>query len=284
MYCGAALPKELLADVERSAQQAIKSLDERLPAADGAAPAPHEPSDRVLLVLDLRQADPGALARALGLSTFEAGQRCKRGGLQLHRIAPRAEALADAERVAGLGVPTFTLDEAEAQTQPVLVGAGRLEAAGLVGRAAEGRFEWRREDLLLVVKGPIQRQHQAEGKNVKRLRTASPSDGYRFHLHRRSDRRPLELNPDAFDFEAERGKVASSLLRINAWLESFDPKPAVDDGFRFLPPALGAGEEDKDTARALGRAADHKGAAAVLDNVRQFRFYSGWRGALARRG
>ncbi len=279
-YCGKPLPAQLLAEAEKSAAEAVRGIGEQLPASEQAPAA--AAADRVLVILDLRRTEPRLLARALGLSAFEASQRAKRGGFQLHRVAARAEALADAARISKEGVATLTLAEAEAHAEPVVVRAGRLEADGLEGRAASGRFGWPRTDLLLVVKGPIQRQNQAEDKHLKRTRTASPSEGYRFHLHRRSDRRPLELDPDAFDFEAERGVLASSFLRISTWLDSFEPKPEVDDGFRFLSPALGASEAQSDVARTLGRVGERKQAAAVLDNVRQFRFYSGWRGAIAR--
>jgi hypothetical protein len=282
VYCGKPLPAALLLEAEKTAAEAVHAEDEQRPASGAAQPASPPAADRVLVILDLRRCEPRALARALGLSAFEAGQRSKRGGFQLHRVAARAEALADAERIAREGVATLTLAEAEALAEPVVVRAGRLEPGGLQGRSGQGRFDWPRTDLLLVVKGPIRRQNQAEDKHLKRMRTASPNEGYRFHLHRRSDRRPLELDPEAFDFEAERGVLASSFLRMSTWLDSFEPRPDVDDGFRFLTPALGAAEAQSDVARSLGRAGERKDAAVVLDNVRQFRFYSGWRGALAR--
>lgn len=283
LYCGKALPAELLAAAEAGAAEAIRQLEERLPGVPSPdATPPREKPDRLLIVLDLREAEAATLARSLGLSAFEARQRLKRGGFQLHRIAPRAEALQDAERLAADGLRVVTLLQRELGADPVVVTGGRLAPGRLTGRTHAGRVDWSREDLLLVVKGPIQRQYQAEDKNVGRPKSAAPTDGYRFHLHRLSDPRPLELDPDGFDFDAERGRVASSLLRITAWMDAFQPAPLLDDCFRLQPPALGAADASGQTARALGRTADRKGLSVVLDNLRQFRFYSAWRGAAAR--
>ncbi len=281
VYCGKPLPAQLLEAVASSAQQAIQELERQLPA-DAGAPPSGEPARRLLIVLDLRRADAATLRAALGLSAFEAGQRLKRGGLQLHRIAPEAEARAEAARIGANGLATVLLDERPLLEEPVVVSGGALEPQQLRARTAAGRLDCSSDDLLLVVKGPIHREHQAESTNLKRIKSATPTPGYRFHLHRREDARALELDPDAFEFDLERGRAASSLLRISSWIEGLQPRPAIDDGFRQLPPALGAALEDDETARALGRPARKKGAAAVLDNLRQFRFYSAWRAAVER--
>lgn len=280
-YCGKALPSELLSAVEASASQAIQQIEQQFPHEPAASP-PQESPERLLIILDLRQGEPKGLARARGVSAFEAGQQLRRGGFQLHRIAPAAEAREEAERLAALGVRAVTLREGSLAVEPLVVVGGALSAGRLAGRSAHGRLEWSQEDLLLVVKGPIQRQYQAEDTNLRRLKSASPSEGYRFHLQRRSDPRPLELDPDAFDFDAERGRVASSMLRLTSWIDAFEPRARVDDSFRLLPPALGASEAAGPTARALGRSSQQKGFGVVLDNLRQFRFYSAWRAALER--
>jgi hypothetical protein len=282
VYCGKPLPAALLEAVASSAAKAIQELERQLPApTDAAAPSAEAPR-RQLIVLDLRHAEAAALQGALGLSAFEAGQRLRKGGLQLHRIAPEPEARAEAERIGAHGLATLRLDEQPLLREPVLVSGGALEEQRLRARTPEGRLEWTSDDLLLVVKGPIHREHQAESTNLRRIKSATPSPGYRFHLHRRSDARPLELDPDAFEFDLERGRPGSSLLRISSWIEGLLPRPAIDDAFRALPPALGAAEDDDETARALGRSAQKKGAVLVLDNLRQFRFYSAWRAAVER--
>jgi hypothetical protein len=280
-YCGAALPAELLEAVAASAGDAIRELDRQLPP-EAAEPAPAERPRRLLIILDQRKGEARALERALGLSAFEAGQRLRRGGLQLHRIAGEAEARQEAERLAGHGLGALLVDEAALATEPVFVSGGTLEPGRLDARTAQGRMEWHQADLLLVVKGPIQREYQAASTDLRRLKSASPSPGYCFHLHRRSDPRPLELDPDAFEFHGERGRVASSLLRVAGWIEGFVPPAVTDDGFRLLPPALGAAETRDDMARALGRHPAQKAANVVLDNLRQFRFYSAWRAAVER--
>jgi hypothetical protein len=176
----------------------------------------------------------------------------------------------------------LSLDAAEVLQQPVEVTGGRLEPRRLLAGTAEGRLDWSCDDLLLVVRGPIQRQLSASPADLKRVKMGTPSEGIRFHLHRLSDRRPLELDPDAFEFGDAGPPSASSLLRLTAWLEGFTPKPTLDDHFRMLPPALAPAVVDDDTAKALGGAQDEKKDRVLLDNLGQFRFYSAWRAAVER--
>jgi hypothetical protein len=58
----------------------------------------------------------------------------------------------------------------------------------------------------------------------------------------------------------------------------------VDEGFRFLTPALGPAQPPRPgPALALDPTRSGKGARPVrFDNVAQFRFYSGWRAAVER--
>jgi hypothetical protein len=283
-YCGRPLPAELLQATAETATRAIQELDRQLPTgADAGAPPPTETPRRLVIVLDLRQAQATSLQGALGLSAFEAGQRLRRGGLQLHRIAPEGDARAEGDRLAAHGLACVLLDEQPLLQDPVVVSGGALEPQRVLARTPEGRLEWESGDLLLVVKGPIQREHQADTRSLKRIKSASPSPGYRFHLHRRSDTRPLELDPDAFEFDKERGRAGSSLLRLSSWIEGLQPPGPVDDAFRLLPPALGATAGEDELARALGRSPQQKGGGVVLDNLRQFRFYSAWRAAIERR-
>jgi hypothetical protein len=141
------------------------------------------------------------------------------------------------------------------------------------------------DDLLAVVEGPIARERQAGGE-VRRVRSARPEPGFRIHLHRRSELPPVELDPEAFSFGP--GVQGSALLRLNEWVGLLARGRPRDEGFRHLPPALGAAEtssEDAGTAvRALGSGgARPRKEALLLDNVAQFRFYSAWRGTLERR-
>lgn len=206
----------------------------------------------------------------------------KRGGYQLLRIARAAEAAAEAERIAGNGVRVFTLSEAElARRAPLSAERGRLEPQRFVGRGSGRAVECLVSDLLLVVRGPIRREFQAQDKDLKHIKSATPSEGYRFHLHRLSDARAIEIDPDGFDFE-DRESSASSFLRVTRWIDSLVPPAAVDDGFRLLPPALGESERDVATARALGHAPQKGSERPLLDNLKQFRLYSSWRGAIER--
>jgi hypothetical protein len=109
--------------------------------------------------------------------------------------------------------------------------------------------------------------------------------GYRFHLHRREDPRPLELDPAAFDFGLP-SLTESSLLLLASWVEKAAEGVPVDEAFRREAPALGpAAPETSGIAAALHGPADTRkeDAAQVLDNLEQFRFYSAWRGCAARR-
>jgi hypothetical protein len=111
--------------------------------------------------------------------------------------------------------------------------------------------------------------------------------GYRLHLHRASDERPVELDPDGFEF-AEPAAQAP-LVQLTRWLSSLAPDALVDDGFKWHTPALGAAAAAVSGAAgsldAMSDAArrQRKGASVRLDNLAQFRFYSAWRGMLERR-
>src|SRR3970040_491347 len=83
LYCGAALPRSVVEEAARQAEAAAT-----VPAS---APAPAGPP-RSLILVDHDGADAAALAAAFGVSAFEAGQRTRRGGWRLQRIAPVDEA------------------------------------------------------------------------------------------------------------------------------------------------------------------------------------------------
>jgi hypothetical protein len=282
MYCGAALGKELVAAAAQSAARAA------------ALPAP--PSQRQLVVLAAGAATREVLAGALGLSLFEADQRRRRGGYQLHRIADAPDATREAERLRAAGVAALLVPEAEARValQPQLALGGRWEGQALRLRCDAGPDQvLAPESLLLVVKGPITRALEPEDKRIRTggrllsfapVRVFAPGEGQRIHLHRVDEVRPLELDPEAFDF-GSAPLAGSSALQLKEWLEALAAGVAVDDSFRHVTPALGPAEEAVDgPARALQRLrlrADD--AAPEFDNLAQFRFFSGWRGAVERR-
>lgn len=273
LYCGAAFPADVVAAAEA-----------REPVAAAALPGVDEPAppDVMLIVLDLSAADPADVARALGISAYEAGQRVLRGGYQLQRVAPTGDATLEAGRLASLGLAVTLVSEAEARvasTPLVALGGGRAEGA-LDLRTSEGdvRVGW--DDLLVVVRGPITREYQT-APDPQRLRIATLEPGYRFHLHRVSDARPVELDAFSFAFDATRSATEPSLLQLRSWVEALAAGAPVDDAFQRLTPVLGpAAPEEKGPAAALGRKAR---PAVVLDNLAQFRFYSAWRAAAERR-
>ena len=272
LYCGAALSAATVAAAEKS-REAVLAGD----------PAPRE--ERALVVVRLDGAGEGALAAALGLSAYEASQWARRGGYHLHRAAPPAEAAADRERLAAHGVDAFVLDEApvRAAAEPETALGGTFDGEALQLRTEAGPLRLSAPDLLLVVKGPIAREHAPRADRLKFLRTASLDAGFRFHLHRPAGDRPVEIDPAGFELGAARA-ADSSLLEIAGWMARLGQGVPVDDGFRRLPPALAPATP---AAAALGRADEALRQSAgreagILDNLAQFRLYSAWRGAVER--
>jgi len=257
-------------------------------APEAPGEAPPEPSPRLLVLAQTGVADPEALARALGLAVADAAHRVRRGGWQLLRIAEPAAAREQAARLGEAGVVAMLVPEAEVRSsaRPVVALGGEGNGRELSLRTTEGSMRVEAAHLVLAVQGPIAREYQTS-QVVKRTRTATLEGGYRFHLHRKGEARPVELDPGAFDFGA-RASGASSLLQLSAWVQELTRGVLVDDAFRRLPPELGVAESAAAgpvaAADALGaRAAVRGEAALVLDNLRQFRFYSAWRAAVERR-
>jgi len=259
----------------------VRSPTAANPAVAGAIPGSATP-DRVLVVVSLDGVDAKHLAAAFSLSLYEAGQWARRGGYHLHRAAAAPDAAAERERLARHGIEVFTFDEATvraaAEPEPAL--GGRFEDQALYARAPAGAIEVEAAGLLLVVKGPIVREH-APTERLRFARTSSLEPGFLFHLHCRDRPRPVEIDPAAFDFGAHRARE-SSLLEITGWIASLAAASPVDDGFRRITPALApaapaAAAGPEDALRTSGAR-----PPAILDNVAQFRFYSAWRGAVER--
>jgi hypothetical protein len=248
-------------------------------------------SDRMLVVVSLDGVDAKRVAAAFSLSPYEAAQWARRGGYHLHRAAPAAEATAERERLAGHGVVAFTFDEAAvraaAEPEPAL--GGRFDGQVLRVRTPAGPIEIAGDDLLLVVKGTIIREHPIRDTSsigiarravlAKMPPIATLEPGFRFHLHRREKTRPLEIDPAAFDFGAHRARE-SSLLEIAGWIAVLAAAAPVDDGFRRLTPAMAPAAAAAGPVDALRTSAGRP--LEILDNLAQFRFYSAWRGAVAR--
>jgi hypothetical protein len=264
---------------------------ESVAAAEAAARAasPAEPwieASRMLLVVDVTGIAAQDLSALLGLPAFEAGLRARVGGLHLHRVGDGDEIAAEAHRLQSHGLAALRLPEAEARTAPVVVTGGQQDGLRLRLRTSLGPLEVAAADVMLVVEGPIQREYQSRQVERKKPRTATLDAGYRFHLHRRHDTRPVELDPASFSF-GTRGTVAgSSLLELKAWIAALGDV-AGDDGFRRLPVALAPAMPVEGAAASLrrtgGGSGRDKGANTILDNLAQFRFYSGWRAAAFRR-
>jgi len=281
-HCGRPLAGRLPRCVYCGAEAPASAVE-----AEAPPPAAPEPSPRLLVILRIGDADPGALSRALGLAAADAAHRQRRGGWQLLRIAEPEAAREQAARLAEAGLVAMLIPEVDvrASARPVMALGGEWTGHELALRTPEAPARVAAGDLLLAVQGPIAREYQTS-QDVKRSRTATLEAGYRFHLHRKGEPRPLELDPGAFDFGAG-GAGGSSLLQLTGWMQELTRGVVVDDGFRRLPPELGVAEAATAgplaAADALGaRAAGRAEGALVLDNLRQFRFYSAWRAAVER--
>jgi hypothetical protein len=239
----------------------------------------------VLLVVSADALPAERLAAALGLTAYEADQRVRAGGPFLHRILPPAEAEIEAARLGDAGLPVVAIDEADVRAaDPHRVAGGSWRGSDLALRAGE-EIVVRPDDVLLVVRGPIARE-RAAALQIRRVRTDVPVSGYRIHVHRRSETRPAELDPEDFDFGPGGPVAGSPLVELIGWLERLAPGAPRDDRFRRLPVALAPAEPPRGAladALGAGRRPGRAGEDVLLDNVGQFRFYSAWRAALERR-
>jgi hypothetical protein len=249
----------------------------------GRAP---EGDPRALVIIRL-SVPADLIAQALGLSSsFEAELYARRGGWHLHRIASPPEAEEEAARLRASGMEAHAIpeDETRPSMQPRMAEGG-LFAGALVLRTDAGPARVRPSDAALVVEGAIQRERQPTPLSRK-ASWSSLEAGYRFHVHTKDDPRPIELDPGSFSFDEPLLLAASSHLELRNWVHDVANRTVVDDGFRFIPPALGlaAPPAKKDLTLALaGASREASKAPPILDNLAQFRFYSGWRAAIERR-
>jgi hypothetical protein len=203
------------------------------------------------------------------------------------RATRHEDAEAEAERLRALGALPLLVPEAEVRVRPLLCLAGERQPNGLLLRTEQGAVTLARGEAFLVVSGPITREYQPTAER-RRIATARLEEGFRFHVHRRDADRPLEL--DALNLELGFAASGSVRLEIQAWLDAVAGDATRDSGFARLPPVLGPAEPDpKGALAAAGSlAASTRGGAGesrpvVLDNVAQFRFYSGCLAAVGRR-
>lgn len=255
-------------------------------------PAPASEASGLLLGYWPEAQSAASLAAALDIEPYEARQRVARRGPQLWRLLDEPQARAEAARLEAAGLATWLLPEAGVRrySQPSLVTGGGFEPGLLRLRACGRARTLPKGELLLVVRGPIARQPQDDPETRYRgMRShagkAIPLEpGYRFHLHLRANEAPLELDPAAFEFE-DRLAGRAPYLSLHRWLSELGAPG--DDSFRQLTPALSPAEPEAGRAAGwladLGERGSGKLAARVLlDNLRQFRFFSAWRGLLER--
>jgi hypothetical protein len=281
VYCGGELPAEAVA-AAAAARAALEAEWARGPEAAASGGPEATATPRVLLVLETARADEATLARALGVSAFEASQRRRRGGPDLHRILPAAQAAEEAARLRAEGLDVLEIAEDDVRrAEPVLVTRGTAEPGALALDGDSGPLRILEADLLVVVRGVITREYQTtlEARHQRRLATLDP--GYRVHLHRRPDARPVELDPAAFDF-GPGGAPSGAQLQIASWMDGLFPNVPRDDSFRVVIPALAPALPPPAGAAIAALARPGREARVVLDNLAQFRFHSAWRAAARR--
>jgi hypothetical protein len=176
--------------------------------------------------------------------------------------------------------------EARAAAMPHLALGGSWQHGALALRTADGGLTLKPGDLRLIVRGPIARALEEPQGQFKRVRVAGPGEGHRVHLHPAGDPRPVEIDPDDFELGAAAAE-GPALATLLGWLRELAQGVTVDEGFRYLAPALGPAQPPlagaTGAAQALAPARAGRGARpALFDNVAQFRFYSGWRAAVER--
>lgn len=319
LYCGARLPEALVASA-RAAREALLEGPQADPAAavetaddDRAVEAAATTGARVVVVLDLAQADQHGLARALGLSLYDAGQRCRRPGPQLLRVGAPPTAAEDAAlRAAGVRWRSLPEGEVRAASQPLqaLGGSWRQERLHLRLLRAEP-VEIGPGELVLGVRGTLQRERVADTRGTRGddasarwplgrkapgggwrrgrvVPTPGLEPGHRVHLHRRADTRPIELDPAEFEFGDTPLVEGAPWLALLSWTGTLLAGAALDDGFKQLAPVLAPSNPETGTAsvRAVlepnSASTPSKARASAYDNLEQFRFYSAWRGLFER--
>jgi hypothetical protein len=269
LYCGTAV-SALAPAAKDEGRPPSRSAPSAIPGS--ALPA------RALVVVALAGVDAGRLAAAFGLSAFEARQWVRRGGYHLHRAAAPADAEAERERLAAQGIAAFTFDEATVRAMPERALGGRFDGPVLRVRIPGGPADITGPDLVLVVRGPITREHMPK-ESLRVARTATLDPGFLFHLHLRDRPRAVEIDPAAFEFAGPRAHEGS-LLEIAGWITALAAATPVDDAFRRATPALAPAAPAAGLEDALRKSVAHP--PEILDNVAQFRFYSAWRGAWER--
>ena len=272
IYCGAELPEPI---IEKPEPQTTIALP-----------------DRLLLVVDA-STNAQAAAATLGHRSAEIAALGRRSRYLLHRILPVAEARAEAARLAMQGVSAITLSESavRAASQP-LIATGGDPANGMFALDSGGEpLKLVADDVLLVIWGPIRREPLSEEtRSMRELRHAPAprvAESDLCHVHTRMSSRPIEVDANAFAFSQAHGVIESTLLRLRAAIAGLAAAVEIDQGFRWEAPALGVSSSTQRSSLADAFSTRRSGArerkpATFLDNVAQFRFYSAWRGTLAR--
>jgi hypothetical protein len=270
LYCGGPLSAGAVAEAAKSA------LEVTAPVAAAGGPA------RQLLVVDLRQATPAALVEGLGLGSFEAAQRTKRGGYSLEVVLEESAAQEEMKRLRAAGLRVVGIPEGALRLSPWRAASGSRDGSALRLRG-EGAREVRPGDVLLVVRGTIVREYRPVEKRRK-IQTARLDPGYCFHLHLKAAPEVVEIDPFDLRFADGAPVAGSSLLEVRSWVDAVRADAPDDEAFLHLTPALGISQDEgRGAAQALGDPGRvGKDASPILDNLAQFRSYSGWRGAVER--
>jgi hypothetical protein len=229
--------------------------------------------------------DAEVVAGALRISLADARQRCLKGGFHLSRTLPAADAVSERARLVSAGVRALTLpeDQVTQAARPLVALRGDPLAGVFSVDGASAPVQLEVGDALLVVRGPITREYQPAPER-QRIHTATLEQGYLVHIHRRSEPRPLEIDPATFVYKGRIDPYRSTLLRLTEDVAQLCSGVPVDTGFEREPPALALPErsDPANQAATFGLGSPRRGGPVVLDNRAQFRFYSAWHATLKR--
>ena len=285
MYCGAPLDVNVVAEAATAAQRVLeaKSLLHLEATTQNRSLA----AERWYRIVETRSARAESLAAAFGVSLWDARQWQATSFYRLIGVNADSDPGRSGAPLEIEGVRIHHVSERRvaARRRPVAVESIDAEALSFSLRedsAAPAVWQQlRRENLALIVTGPIQREKIREQASPKKAADSRREESWLVHLHLRDDERPWEIDPGRTAFEGPG--FASANMRTRDLVQKLSVSAPCDDAFKTTVPALSPGEDPiADLRRPKGEGKGEKeGRLLVLDNVTQFREYSAWRSTLA---
>lgn len=269
------------------------------PVAEGLEETPEDvdlgrasaEADRFLVILvpgglaDERMVE--SLADAAGMSRYDARLSLASTRPRIFRQLEELFARGLSEQLQASRIAHYVVSEKSVRSLPV----SRAQSVSLAPKHLEVSLERRRlaipyDDMLLLVRGEIARQHHDDRKlTTTRGATRSLSPGLLLHLYSKDATVAIEIDPEGFSWP-DWGVEASpsALLNLERFVDAVEehvPGVPVDRGFDQEPPLFSRASGDgQDFSQILSERTRHAGV--VYDNQDQFRFYARWRYRLER--